>query len=332
MSKTSQKSHESALEESLPWIDYDPDMDRAVTRLVSTLRDRKNDKNKTKISEKDKRQLLRDFKNAEQAQSRADKYMYKLAEALGLDPTMVVKRVDMKDWDRALDKRFNSVGRNLHDLGRGTIYLKSVEDYYALQSLLSSKTKTGIISSLGIQGVRILEGSMDDYLANPRSSGFAGSMNMDLEINLGKQKGTFEIQFRPADYEEIDKQSHLLFDMIRVLQDVPESYLTKEDKKIEKALVLANTALFVEQAHRTGFAEILPKDNKKLRITEKDYNEAHEVLDRLRTEIENLPGRPFKNKKATAESLSIAKTSIDNIYRSQTRWFGAAARLAEPEA
>ncbi len=309
-------------------------MDQAVTRLISTLRDKKNARNKTKISSKDENQLVRDFKNAEQAQSKADRYMYKIAEALGLDPTVAVERADMKTWERALDKRFNASGRNLHDLGRGTIYIDSVDEYYALQKLLNSKTKTGVLSQLKIQGVRIIEGSMDDYLANPRSSGFSGSLNMDVEINLGRQKGTFEIQVRPAAYKEADKQSHFLFDMIRVLQDVPESYLTEEDKKIEESLVLANKAIFVEHAHRTGFVEILPKNKQKLRMSKEEYDQAHEVLDRLWTELEHLPGKPFKDKKETMDAISVTKTSIDNIYRAQGRWFGRSpeAKPDEPEA
>ena len=305
----------------LPWIKYDPNMDEAAARLVTTLRNKKNSRKKTKVSEKEESQLQRDFKLAEQAQSKADRYMYKIAVALGLDPAVAVDRADMKDWERALDKKFNSVGRNLHDLGRGTIYLDDVQQYHAFKKLLNAKTKTGVINSLGIKSVRILEGSIDDYLASPRSSGFAGSFNMDLEIDVAHgKKAMFEVQIRPAAYKEVDKQSHLLFDMIRVLQDVPESYLTKEDKKIEEALVLANKALFVEQAHRSGFVEILPKGLQKMKISEEDYNAAHEVLDRLRSKIESVGGRPFTGQKATTEALSIAKTSLDNIYRAQGRW------------
>jgi hypothetical protein len=78
-------------------------------------------------------------------------------------------------------------------------------------------------------------------------------------------------------------------------------------------LIKANRALFDEAAIRHGFMGL--RKNKSINlITTEEYFEANTILDRLRTAIEELPGEQLAWRKETANALSLAKTSVGNIY------------------
>lgn len=299
---------------NLPWLKQDPELDKAVHSLVQMLKNTKTKRpGSVELDEKSEQRLKRQFKDAEHGRTTAGKYMRAIALELGHeDPDLAYIVAGMKDWDRVKDK-FVNAARDVRDLGRGSVYINSIEEYRAFHSILKSKTKDGIVKRLNVRDVRIIEGSMDDYLANPRKSGYAGSINFNIEIDLGKGRhGTFEIQVRPSAYQDIDKKSHRLYDLIRLLQEVPGGYLTPSDHEVMDALVTANQALFEEHAWRYGFDEI--NKNKPLEISYAQMRSIKGILDRLRTTIENLPGRNFAWKSETADALTYAKTSVDNVY------------------
>lgn len=299
---------------NLPWIKQDPALDQAVHNLVQMLKNSKTKRpGSVDLDEKTEQRLKRQFKDAEHGRTTAGKFMRAIALELGNDdPDLAYIVAGMKDWDRVKDK-FVNAARDVRDLGRGSVYINSMDEYRAFHSILKSKTKEGIVKRLNVKDVRIIEGSMDDYLANPRKSGYAGSINFNIEIGLGKGRhGVFEIQVRPSAYQDIDKKSHRLYDLIRLLQEIPGAFLDPSDHEVMDALITANQALFEEHAWRYGFDEA--NKNPPMDIGYAQMRTIKGILDRLRTTIENLPGRNFAWKSETADALTYAKTSVDNVY------------------
>jgi len=164
-----------------------------VARYVKNTVDKKAAQKNFPLSPKEASKLEQSFKNAEMARGRAQMFMTALAEAMKVSiPETAVKVAPMKGWTRASEK-FNAAGRNLHDLGRGRIWVRSADEIENFYKTLQRKTKTGLIRGFKLSNVRILEDCTDDYLKDPRSSGFAGAINLDIEINHGRNRsGKFE--------------------------------------------------------------------------------------------------------------------------------------------
>ncbi len=117
----------------------------------------------------------------------------------------------------------------------------------------------------------------------------------------------------PRGYEEVDKHSHRIFELIRIVQDVPKAYQSEADQRVIDALILSNQALYLEHGIRTGFVAAR-EDNWRMRISENDIKEAHDILDRIRSTIESFPGRSnLKWRTESAEAMTYAKTSIVNV-------------------
>jgi hypothetical protein len=135
---------------------------------------------------------------------------------------------------------------------------------------------------------------------------------MDLDIDLGKgRRGRFELQFMPEGYETIEPLSHRLFNMIRILKELPDAYKKPEDQEIQDALILANHAMYIEIGHRTGFIDARKDEAPK--FTQEKIDDAFDILDRIASEIEILGGRPFKWKQETIQATTMAKTSLQHI-------------------
>lgn len=299
----------------VPWAQQGNDVDRAVYRLVNELKKRKSRKTKPNLSSKEECYLSRKFKNAAHGRSSAYKFMKALATKANLEnPDTAISVADMKEWERAAIKHLN-VNRDTNDLGRGRIYIQNVAEYEAITRLARCRSKNH--NPINISGVSIIDGSCEDYLKNPRKSGFAGFINFDIDIKVGKsqQVGKFEVQIMPADYEKTDAISHKLFDMIRILQETPDSYKTDADRKVEDALVLANQALFIEAGQRSGFISIREGDLPK--ITSKKLELVNSILDSIGTEIQDIGGRNFAWKIDTVDATTQAKTSLVNVHFGQ---------------
>ena len=112
-----------------PWTKgINPGVDAAVKALVSEIKDRHKEGEETNLTQIQKDKLARDFKNAEQGRGYASKYMRALAKAMNLEcPDAAVVMAPMKRWSRAAEK-ISVADRNLHDLGRGRIYIKTPKD------------------------------------------------------------------------------------------------------------------------------------------------------------------------------------------------------------
>lgn len=299
----------------LPWLEDNPELDSAVMRLVTEYQNIKTQKSlPSKIDYKTEQRLLRNLKDAEQGRSKAAKFMLALAKSMDIkNPETAYIVAEMKSWDRIVNK-FNAAAGDINDLGRGSVYINSVDEYKAFQKILSSKTRDGEIRGLNAKGVRLIDGTLDDYIAQPRKSGYAGSINFNLDLDIGKGRhGVFEVQIRPKAYQDIDKKSHYLYDMIRILQEVPSSFLTDSDKQVRDALITANRALFEEHSCRHGFDEI--RKGAPLHINSGEMRSITGILDRLRTAIEVTPNhRDQEWCYETANALTYAKTSIMNVH------------------
>ena len=115
----------------------------------------------------------------------------------------------------------------------------------------------------------------------------------------------------PEDYQDVYDQSHRLYDMIRIFQEIPESFRTHDHNYILENLVRANAALFDEFSMRTGF-DVLRKEPIHV-VTEEEYEMGFDVLDKIWTELNR--GRSNKEPwiKETQDALSFAKTSLANL-------------------
>ncbi len=305
------------MNKSLPWIKPNRELDEATHRVVRALIDsKKDDKKLGKLPSKELTRLTRAYKDAEQSRTPAGKFLRAFAEEMGLeDPDGSYFIADMKNLDRAAVK-LTDAHRNISDLGRGRIYINSPKDYEAFYRVWRSKTKGGVVRLLGRNGETVADGSFRDYMKSPRKSGFAGFVNFDIEIDLGKGRtGRFEVQIMPRAYDRIDKVSHKLFDMIRILEETPPAYLTSADKQVRDALILANQALFVEHGIRTHFIQF--REDKMPRITSSKLDQATSILDRIWSTLESLEGRCYSWMSDTKEAMTEAKTSLLNIYQAQ---------------
>lgn len=298
----------------LPWLQDNPELDNAVSRIVTEYHNIKTQRHlPCEIDHKTEQHLKRCLKDAEQGRSKAGKFMFALSKGMDIkNPETAYVVADMKSWDRIVNK-FNSAARDINDLGRGAVYINSVDEYKAFQKILSSKTKDGELRQLNAKGVRIIDGTLDDYIARPRKSGYAGSINFNLDLDLGKGRhGVFEVQIRPKAYIDIDKKSHYLYDMIRILQEVPASFLTDGDQQVRDALITANRALFEEHSCRHGFDEV--RKGEALHINAGEMRSITGILDRLRTAIETMPYNDQEWQSETANALTYAKTSVMNVH------------------
>lgn len=297
----------------LPWISADDGLDSAVFRIISELEKSKSAQRTGKeLPPKAEAFLRREYKAAKHGRSDAGKFMRALADSTGVeDPSGAFIIADMKAWSRTKEK-FAEAARNTNDMGRGRMYLENTEEYHAFLRVLRSKTKTGILRNVQSHKVRIIEGTITNYLKGARKSGYAGSINFDMEMDIGKGRtGKFEVQVMPRAYERVDKISHKLFDMIRILQEVKESYLGDDDKRVLESLILANQSLFMEHGIRTGFIDI--REDKLPKVTDEKLMEATGVLDRIWTSLGEMSGRKYAWIKEAQEAMTEAKTSLMNM-------------------
>ena len=304
-------------------------MTAAVVHIVSALQEKKTKRTpQTSLSAKEEAELQRKFKDAQQGRSSAYKFMLAAAKAMKVkSPEDACKLADMKDWGTTVDK-FKEAKRSTNDIGRGRIYIENVDEYYAFQKLNSSKDRNGHLDLSGTQRAAIIPGSINDYLMQARSSGYAGSVNFDLEVDLGKgRQGRFECQLIPSKYKDMYEHSHALYDMIRIFDEIPKAYLNKHDLKLRDLLIKANEAFFFEYGERTGFIDVR-KPRPRAQISNEEYQDIITALDLIRTTIEDLPGRNLKWKRETAEATTYAKTSVTHVYLASMQKHGRSPGIA----
>ena len=299
----------------LPWLDINLERDAAVGRVVGEfIKSKKRGKhNKPKLTPPEERQLAQDMKNAELGRSKGGRLLHTFGDTINVENAQTASKVaPMKDWDRAAEKMHSD--RDLFDLGRGRLGIKRISEAIKADDILSKPNLLDMVKD-----VTILPQSVKNYLRDPRESGFAGFINFDCLIDLGKgREGRFEVQIMPEDYYVVDRHSHRLYEMIRIIQDVPKAWQQDEDKKVEWALVTANRALFVEHGLRSRFIG-LREDHWQLSISPEDAKEIFDILDRIQNRIQATPGRHYGWMKETEEAITFAKTSVQNIANSDPR-------------
>jgi hypothetical protein len=305
-SKTLPWAQKAAHKDRAPQID----IDTVVESLIQELKDRHAAK--SQLTPSQTKQLQKEFDHAKQGETYAKKFMLKLAALMKIEcPQAAAHTGPTKSWDRAAAK-MSIEDRNLHDLQRGRLYVQSPKDIAKFYKLLNSKDNEGHIPGT-TRNVVIIPDSIDDYIKNPRKSGFAGAIIMDLGINIGKNRiGTYELQIMPRDYKDVYDQSHHLYEMIRILQEIPKNFLSEEHNYVIKNLVMANTALWDEFAIRTGFDTLRSKP--LMEIDKKDWKACLSVLDQIwRTLYKNRNGKnPWIMD--MEDSVSLSKTSVTNMY------------------
>jgi hypothetical protein len=212
----------------LPWLlAGQPDLEVSIMDLISAVNATyENESYKILLQAKVKKKLLQEYGHAGQSRGSANKAMTAIAQAIGVpDYQNAVYVAPMKELQRAAEK-YNVPDRNMHDLGRGTIYIhksREIENFLEL-----SESKQDMAEALKKQNVSIIPGSVDNYFSKPRSSGFHGSLNFDYEVEFTKgRSGKFEVQMVPHSYIETNKNSHYLYAIIRKLQEIPENNITK---------------------------------------------------------------------------------------------------------
>lgn len=316
MGKNNKKLADDRPSVRVPWLKMSsPEIDKVIGILVGQLSEYKNPYGKKqRLDKKRSDKLTQDFKNAGMSRSEARKFMRDLAEMMGIEnPESAVFIGPMKERFRA-EQKADEENRNLHDLGRGRILVKSPEEVLKFYNMLKSMDKEGHIKGLDCKTVQILDDSITDYLKKQRSSGYCGSLNFDIRVDLGKGRfGTFEIQIMPEEYEQPYDHSHALYDMIRIIESIPGHWRSAEQTKVLNALVMANSAIFNEHAERTEFLSLrASKSYQKISVDE--LRETNEILDRIRTLVDKAPGRRFAWREDTLNAITYAKSSLLNIF------------------
>ncbi len=285
-----------------------PSIDSVIRGLVREIATRNEHHSpKIKLSKKAEKSLTQAFKNAEQGRSSADSLMQIIAKKMKVESNSnTVFIVPMKDLQRAREKS-TIPGRNLNDLGRGTILFSTPAQYEFLKKSLPS-----LIKNSGIKKATIIKDKIDDYIKKPRKSGYAGGLHTDFEIELTKGNiGNFELQIKPEQYQKADTQSHLLYDMIRILEEIPRNLLTRDHLKVKIALLRANRALFDEEAFKHGYMDIRKQPNNT--PTQRVRDNTVTILDHIQQNIDQLRGRKYKWREETKDAITFAKSSIQNL-------------------
>jgi hypothetical protein len=303
----------------LDWLQH-PDLYTPIYDLMSQLQMIKEGDGEINLALNEELKLRSRFKNAGHCRTSAHSFMLAFNTYSNIeDPHAAIAIAQMKQWDRAA-KKLQADNRDLNDLGRGRIKIQNAGHYRDIKRLLNNRSSDGTIPELNMNHIRIIEGSVDDYLEKSRKSGYAGSINFDLAVNNRKgREGTFEVQAMPEDFQGAYDTSHYLYDIIRIIQDRREPK-TSIDKKIEKALVLANSMIFIEQAQRSEHQYInlrADKDNLPY-ISKQEFQFTNEVLDHVATAVEALPGRRQKWQEKTTQATTEAKSCLVNAYFGQS--------------
>lgn len=307
-----------------PWVgDHSPELSDAARAIALKLYKNHAKSNGTKLTVAQQKELATLFKNAEQGRTSAEKFMRALDKAIKpknnkkkpdketLENTVIV--AEMKSFERA-SKKFNGAGRNMCDLGRGRIVVKSPKEMEKLYAILAQKDGDKFLENECPQNVVIAAGSFSDHLGEQSRSGYAGGLNFDLEIDNGKgRKGNFEVQVVPKEYLEICDQSHYIYEVIRLIEEDPEFKDNDECQIISFALVMANAAMFDEISIRTGFDKF--RKAPMQRISEEDWKQTLDLLDIMRTAIGNVPGQQKERQKKIMDAITFSKTFVTNMYR-----------------
>ena len=310
------------LKPQLDWLRH-PDLYTPIHDLIHQLQMVKEGNGGINLALNEELDLRSRFKNAGHCRTKAYNFMLAFNTHSNIeDPHRAISIAKMKTWDRAANK-LKEYDRNLNDLGRGRIKIQNAAHHRNIKHLLDNRESDGSIPILNVDNVYIIDGSVDDYLEKPRKSGFAGAVNFDLGINNRKgRKATFEVQAMPEDYEKAYDTSHCLYDVIRILQNRPKSKNKSTDDlytKIENALVLANSMIFIEQGQRSLHQYInLRSDRDNLpTIHTEQLAFANEVLDHVGTAIMSLPGRDQEWREKTIKATTEAKSCLTNVYLGQ---------------
>jgi hypothetical protein len=233
---TARKKSKSQRSLRVPWLGADsPEIDKVIGVLVQEIDKTHSDDAAVALTLKEHFKLDQEFKKAEHSRSPASRYMSAIAKEMGIDvdntrDSIVIPPI--KNRKRA-EAKLKAEGRTMHDLGRGRIVFDTPEQLEAFYKLMKRKNKSGVIRGFEKHPVNVMPDTYNDFLAKQRSSGFSGFINFDIEIDLGKgRKGTFEIQLMHRDYIHVcDKQSHYLYDMIRMLDEIPKPFRSEEQEK-----------------------------------------------------------------------------------------------------
>lgn len=289
----------------------DDTLRKTIASIDSYFGDKESEKSKAK---KQSNALTRQFKNAEQARSDVYQAMIALAEHIGvIDAKNSVKIAPMKDKNRAAEKMKDPT-RDLHDLGRGRMYIRSPEAVLTFYKFLEKLDKNGYSTALKKKNVKILKNSIANFLEKSSSNGFSGTINIDVEANHGSnRKGTVEIQMMPLDFEVTYEHSHHLYEVIRLMKDsVNKNFRTEEYNEILDALIKANRALCDEAACRNGFIKL--RNEKVQTLSAKKYKNTYGMLDKIQLEIDALHGRKLPWREKTHTAITFAKTSLTNLH------------------
>ncbi len=293
----------------VPWtLAYDGDLDKAIESTISALIARHEEKEDVILPPKLERALQQEFKKSQEGLSP----FYRVINWLAKEIEAEAEIGPMKEWHRTVTK-FAAQGRKPNDLGRGRIFVDDPEQVREFYKIWSSKDKDGHIPGMP-KNTFIVPGSYDDYLAEQRWSGYASALHFDICVNShkGHGGGTLENQIMPRSYLKTYGQSHKLFDIIRMIHEIPAPMRSKEQQYILDGLIIANGALFDEFALRPPHFSVLRKKPIK-ELDQKSAAHARDVIDRLWTPFENFHGRRPPWMDETMEAFTFAKSSVFNM-------------------
>ncbi|MEM7651349.1 MAG: hypothetical protein AAF204_04625 [Pseudomonadota bacterium] len=177
------------------------------------------------------------FKKAAMNKSTFGTFTHAFATALGVEEYNVVQNT--KERQRA-GQKMSAEGRALNDVERARIFPSTVSEMeFALSLVYPGKRTSPFLSSWLEKGIEVTE--VKAYPVSPRSSGYSGAIHVDVGIkNL-----EHEIQIMPIQYKEIDRLSHVVFEMMRYLEENFESVKAFE-KEYDKTGIIPTARKEIE--------------------------------------------------------------------------------------
>lgn len=269
-----------------------------------------------RLTEKKENLLERAFHDASMSLGTFEQYMQDVAEkVMEADPEQAVKLAPLKDRRRAAAKIGDASRNAFGDVARGRIVFDNVQEYKRFVSCFENGKSSHPFHDEWAEregrSVRLQQDSISNYLRNPRkASGYAGSINLNVEVDCKKgRSGTAEIQVMPRALLETDRQSHLLFEMIRDLSEKPKEYRTAGEEKLRRALVAYNTALWDEAARNNDLLDL--RNEQPAPIDMKDAIEHSNTIGMLIGYMERTnPQARTTRLQATIDALNVSQKAF----------------------
>lgn len=198
---------------------------------------------------------------AEMAQHRLAQFGQALTEEIGSDPYTDYIIGPLKTLSRAFEKaitRYNGDISAITDFCRHRILFNDPDQIKQLRSIFGPGINSHPFATTWLnRGFEVVQ--FKDYYMDPKSHGFIG-LNLTIKVDLGKGRYHIcELQFSHEAMLDVDKESHAIYEQIRVIVDTANTEgrdLTDDEIGQIGYLQDENRALYQYAANSLGLDQL----------------------------------------------------------------------------